>query len=52
MIPIVPINFGEEPMPYTGLGTVKYVKSKPNDAMMKVILQIDIVNPLDKRNRW
>ena len=36
---------------YTGIGTIKKVYLDANDPLLTVILQIDIMNPQDKRKR-
>ena len=49
IIPIIEV--GSEPVPYTGVGVVKKVISKSDEPLMKVILQLDIVNPIQKSNQ-
>ena len=39
---VIPINGYSGQLPYRGKGSVKRVKLKPKDALMTVILQIDI----------
>ena len=48
---VIPIEDGMNGPPYTGVGRVKKVQLVQGVPKLKVILQIDIVLPMDKKLR-